>query len=380
MKLIAILALLAAPLFAQEDRPVRYFPTDPAGGNGGACSVITPFWNNWAVGHVFECVGASGTNHGTWRLINNGGGQALPLANTCPAPPWSGTYLIYDCWSVNLGAYPVTSQFGMNTVPFPEAIAGLMNIPSNAIGDLAGVGVSGYAITSSPHMNSVGVMGFAGLRPGGVNAAGINAIATNCNAPQCVTETGAENAIILGQETDLNIFKVPGGSNPNVGLYGLYIAGTSEATPNFSKFAVYVDSFGVGQSPPLRWDSAFRTVDGVANSALDVGTAFVGNNTGSQSISLRSRDAGGVNRNALILTDAIADLILRPGATSGILLDDSSGNNALTIVPSGSTPNVLITNSLGVGGLAGSGHRPVCTDAFGNIYAGTNIATVLACP
>ena len=39
--------LLAGAVYAQEDRPVRYFPNDPP---QPGCSVITPLWNNWNVG------------------------------------------------------------------------------------------------------------------------------------------------------------------------------------------------------------------------------------------------------------------------------------------------------------------------------------------
>lgn len=66
MKLALLVALLAAPLFAQQDRPTRLFPFDP----GGPCSVVTPMVNNWTLGKIWTCVGASGVNNGTWLLVS----------------------------------------------------------------------------------------------------------------------------------------------------------------------------------------------------------------------------------------------------------------------------------------------------------------------
>lgn len=63
-------ALIAIPLLAQQDRPIRYFPTAPS----GSCTVITPLWNNWSVGgHLYRCVSVSG-NSGTWQIVDGGGG------------------------------------------------------------------------------------------------------------------------------------------------------------------------------------------------------------------------------------------------------------------------------------------------------------------
>jgi parallel beta-helix repeat protein len=66
MKRFLFLALLAFPLLAQQDRPVRYFPTDPV----NPCSVITPFVNDWVSGRVWNCVGAAGVNNGIWNLLS----------------------------------------------------------------------------------------------------------------------------------------------------------------------------------------------------------------------------------------------------------------------------------------------------------------------
>lgn len=72
IKNLCIFALLCGPILAQQDRPVRYFPYDPTGGAGAACSVITPLWNNWAAGNLFKCVGAPGVSNGIWVLIGGG--------------------------------------------------------------------------------------------------------------------------------------------------------------------------------------------------------------------------------------------------------------------------------------------------------------------
>ena len=46
----------------------------------------------------------------------------------------------------------------------------------------------------------------------------------------------------------------------------------------------------------------------------------------------------------------------------------------------GNNPNVVLPGSLTMPFYAGTGNRPLCVNASGLIYAGTNTAGVLACP
>lgn len=71
MKTLLLLGALSVPLFAQADRPVRYFPYDPT----GPCSTVSPMWNNWT-GHLYRCVA------GSWQQVDGAASFATLSAGT----------------------------------------------------------------------------------------------------------------------------------------------------------------------------------------------------------------------------------------------------------------------------------------------------------
>lgn len=122
MRFLLLVALLAAsfvaPLFAQYDRPVRYFPTDPV----NPCSVITPLVNNWVLGKLWECVGSSGVNNGTWTLISTSGTPGPPGP---PGPSASGLQAsTYSFCRSPGGTLTATVPASALLTPVPQGVNG----------------------------------------------------------------------------------------------------------------------------------------------------------------------------------------------------------------------------------------------------------------
>jgi hypothetical protein len=113
-------------------------------------------------------------------------------------------------------------------------------------------------------------------------------------------------------------------SRPVALILGLDVIGDSNVTPYGadSTKAINVDSYGISQVPKLKWDCILCSNDGVGRTAVDVGTAETGNNTGSQLIVFRSRDAGGVARIGTIQTDPNGAMAVGAGQ---IALEDGTG-------------------------------------------------------
>lgn len=177
-RLLLLVAAAGSLAWAQEDRPVRYFPNDPPGGQGGGCSVITPLWNNWVAGKLFQCVGGSGVNMGTWRII------ALAQPNTLLTG--SVNYFPIINQAANMGGFLLepTITTGNTSILFAHYIeqTNPAKISSNTF--LNGLGVNMYSSNAQPNQNAA-VLGFwyslGGADPFGGDLHGIvpsNATAT----------------------------------------------------------------------------------------------------------------------------------------------------------------------------------------------------------
>src|SRR5258708_18346028 len=95
------------------------------------------------------------------------------------SPTWTALNTVWDGFRVSVGEYPVNAEFGNNTTAIPQAVAGLINIPSTATGNNHGAGVAGYALTSAPSIGAVGVFGFGGINSPNAASWGGNFLVTN---------------------------------------------------------------------------------------------------------------------------------------------------------------------------------------------------------
>lgn len=259
--------LLAFPVLAQQDRPIRYFPYDP-GGNvalpGNPCLVITETIFNWTNGNFWACVGPGpgGQQNGTWVQFLHGGvgapavwsGAGIPgsfplsvlgdfYINTAASPP--AAYQCFKSTACNAvspgnwqlpasggGGGPVTSVFGRtgvitatggdylasqvtNAVDSTQTYSNPAWITALAASKLTGLGAAvtglgalsnnttGNAATSSAFASTPSLCS-SGQVPTGV--------AANGNATGCAPLTSAQGIAItgfqVGYSTDGNANKV----------------------------------------------------------------------------------------------------------------------------------------------------------------------------
>lgn len=321
---------------------------------------------------------AGTTITGSFTLLSGssvGTGQAEEFVNTqfsqaTPGPAWASFANNWSQFAINVNSYPASSYFGENTTAIPQAIVGALNIPSNSAGSNHGAGLAGYALTKSTTVGAVGAFGFGGAAASGTSGWGGNLLVTNCSQPQCATQTGLTNTVLYGLEIDANEYLLPGAGTPNTSLRGIYIIGASEVKGSGINYGVDIDSFGYLQSPKLKWDSAFRTEDGIAVTGLDIGTTGTGNNVGSQPINFRSRNGGGTNLTSTIQADAGGDLVVQPAPNTVIALQDGNGNSVLQTNGSTNTVNLgASTNLLAPNIKSTTGQRYVCVTTTGQLVS-----------
>jgi metal-sulfur cluster biosynthetic enzyme len=238
--------------------------------------------------------------------------------------------------TANVNNHPKTAFFGAGTYPDYDAVRGAI---------VEGTGVAGYSLTSIPNHLSLGVYGQAGTSVDNASCFGGNFLVTN-SQPQ-VGAVGHDIATIYGVEIDVNIQKKSDGTDPTVSVRGLYITGGSVASVG-GGLAIDIESPGQFQTPKLKWGTGIKTEDGAATTALDVGCLNVGNNTGSQAIYVRSRDASGVNRSALISCDPNGDFTMTPGTGASLVLSDGNLVTGAQVIPNGSTPYFQVPFQLNI--------------------------------
>jgi hypothetical protein len=172
MKRLLLLVIAISPLFAQEDRPVRYFPTDPV----NPCSVITPLVNNWILGKLWQCVGTSGINNGTWQLIQGGGSMVYPGAGVANSTgsAWGTSY------AVGTAANDLVKLDGSARLPAVSATL-LTNLPIT----LTTTGSSG-ASTYNPSTNTLNVPQYTASGGGGLGSAPCSPITVTAGAATLV--------------------------------------------------------------------------------------------------------------------------------------------------------------------------------------------------
>lgn len=267
-----------------------------------------------------------------------------------PGPPnWSTFTTNWAAQSMNVGGFPSNALFGNGTTFLPEAIRGAIRIPATASAGNHAAGVAGYAMTDSTVRVGVGLFGWGGQSVAS-GAWSLNTIVSNGPKPQTEPNTGLDfPSGMNGYELDLNIMKKFDGTQPTGYVQGIGIVGASETKGTVWNYAVNVASLGhFGPSPStVFWDSAFRTQDGAATVALEVGSNCVTamTNCGSQLIHLNSF-LSSVSKQASIYTGQDGSLYMTPGLGGQVILTDGSTNTGLSIVPNGTTPWVNIDNQL----------------------------------
>lgn len=240
-----------------------------------------------------------------------------------PGPAWATYSTVHAPTRVVINSFPLSAHFGQNTVAITEALVGAVDVPATAAGGNHCTGVSGYARTVSSGQGAVGVFGAGFGAADSVSAFGANFLASNAAAGQ---STPGYNANVYGIEVDVNIYAQNNGSSPTGAVRGVYVSGGSTKDTSGFAHAVDVEHLGTG----IPWDSAYFTNDAAATIGIDLGTTGTGNTVGSQSINLRSRDAGGNDTSSSLSNDADGNVTLNMGG--GVFVLQDSGTTQFRVV------------------------------------------------
>ena len=235
-------------------------------------------------------------------------------------PIWASYSTIHDAFRAVVNGFPITAQFGMNEGGITEVVVGAVEVPNTSAAGNHSCGVAGYGRSASPNQGAVGIFGCGLANADGVSAWGANILVTNTPLPNPPTQTGHNTTVAYGIELNINIMKDSGGNAPGNATRGIYMIGASEVQPTGAFNAVDIDSPGLGETPILKWKTAYYVNDGVADTAIAIGTTGTGNGVGSQPIAFRSRDGGGNTHNSTFAVGTDENFILTPhgGETIGV--------------------------------------------------------------
>lgn len=363
MKKVLLFAVcLAGAVHAQEDRPTRLFPYDPI----NPCSVITPNVNNWIAGRIWQCVGTSGVNHGTWRLVSQS------------TNPWidpgfwnNEEYLAAVDARIGIAVNPDLDRLYITNAPGhrPAALSGDIHPPADPGATVyEGDAVAGIVINQSTTVNGVagsffGVLGRDGSS-GLVSTSGT--AVTRLTGPSFlpiwqgtfITINGVEYAIqtvtdgdhvtlssTAGTQTAVAWFKriytwglnvllsdgLPGAMGAPHYKYGYFtnewdvnifdatsklimhsIGGNGTVQPALA-LGYTVNTMSASNPGLVKWTCGFCLLDGVASVAMQIGVAGTDNNFGSMPILFYSRDSMGNVNGGTLSTDPTGNFLFHPG-------------------------------------------------------------------
>lgn len=241
-------------------------------------------------------------------------------------PAWATLANLFDTYRVNVNNFPITYEFGGDTVGLVQGIVGAVKMPATST--VGANGVAGYA-TSESVAGAVGVYGQGGFSiPGGFSF-GANFVASNTPHQSSPDQTGVDGNV-NGIEVDLNIKSKLGPLPASVAAYGVYVTGGADIMPNGAAHAFHVGALGAFAVPKIPFHAAYYSRDGAAQVFADIGADGEGNNRSSQPIRWRSRTAGGVDKDATALIDPEGNFIV--DMDGGILVIRSGGVDQFRIV------------------------------------------------
>jgi hypothetical protein len=316
-------------------------PTDctqpTLGVNGGTGGQIT--LNGSTSGSVtVKTAAAAGTSVNFQLPTSNGSsGQLLQTdgsGNTSwtssIAAPGSNVTGITDIFRVAVNSFPISGEFGNNTVGVLQAVVGAIDCSGSWTFTGNCTGTAGYARSNASVTPAVGAYGQATTNVASAQSFGGNFLVTNFPNSNGTGNIGF-NANIYGAEIDVNIQPTGGGAQPVGNARGLYINGNMNIAPTGGFNGIEVDHAG-----SVGWGNAFRTDDACCTiAAIQIGQQTSGSNSASQQIQLNGRTAGGVAQQGAILLDATGNLLMR--AMTGSIASMQSGTTAVINGNTGTT-------------------------------------------
>lgn len=237
-------------------------------------------------------------------------------------PNWT-TAGIYDSLRSVVGNFPQTNEYGGGTLPVVQSIVGAVAVPNGAVSGTQAFGVAGYSKSGSVSVGSVAVAGFSQAGINGSALWGANFGVTNCSDPTCAGTVYQQNDM-WGVEVNVDA-KVPAPSYAR----GIEIVGSSTTKALNWSYALSVRAMGINGTPKITWDYALYSQRTAADKGIHLDAVSDSNNVQSQLIEMVSVDTAGNLHTATIVEDATGDLILRSGASGGLVsLTDSAGGVA----------------------------------------------------
>lgn len=324
---------------------------------------LTSSSSSTAIGSIASYSNTSGsfiTGTPTFNVANLGNAA---LYSNVDAPPtgYTGNYsgLVFELGET----IPPSKQFGSGTVPVMQGIVGTVVVPASNTTTAQASGGAFFGLTKAS-ATSGGGANTAGLYAQGATAVdnasvwGANLLATNTDGGTNLQ--GHDCNYIAALEIDLNLWKLPGGTDPVITsghAYGLTIAGGSNlGAPIVGSSGVVIDRINFAGNIP--WYYGVSTYAGATINAFAAGPASITANSNSQNILWQSTNGSNATVTAKSFSDAAGSLYFDPASFSNINLRDGNGTTLFSTTPGlgGSgvrvnsfiTPGIVTNTALGL--------------------------------
>lgn len=191
-------------------------------------------------------------------------------------------------------------------IQYQIALAGATSVPAAStaleadavLGSISGGSVVTNPVALSGHCR-IAIDGISGVSPANrARCWGINTLVTDQNTG---TNSGHNHAY-LTNEYDFNI------NGPDTQVYGSSVGGNSTVQPA-AAVGYLLNSLGSG----IFWNTGFACIDNSATVCFGAGLAGTGNNVGSMSFAMSSRQTSGAVVTSTVASDGAGDLVLTGG-------------------------------------------------------------------
>jgi hypothetical protein len=244
-----------------------------------------------------------------------------------PGPNWATLATIYDSSRTSVNNFPITSEFGSNTIGNVQALVGAVASPAGSTVAGNAAGVAGYATGANTVTAPVGVYGQGTFSSGGIQAWGGNFLASNCPTQGCGATQG-NTGNVYGAEVDVNINTNSSGGIPGGNAIGLYVNDVLDAN------MAAMDAIRIDHAGTYPWTYGIITNTGCCAVGMQLNPVATGNTQPSQAIQLNATNSSGTTETGSLVVDNQGNLQITPGSGSILSLNSGSGHSFVKVGPS----------------------------------------------